>query len=220
MPKRIPWTERAVAADARDAELIFDAYKSFDIGKSNTMVCTVFTDANVHKRRRRLLQCSSETCSECSELPYSCRGKLPTCLTTNRISFYEFGGHASDAMSLKKKKLTMSQKTLCREMAEHNLRPMRIRHALSRKFDTPLENQPVLRVVQNFVNHYSRTHLENHERVDEIRKWIHARAFNGDDAMGHTFIFGWELDREGRPEVGNGSDERPFIVGISTKALM
>ncbi|KAG2777508.1 hypothetical protein PC129_g15334 [Phytophthora cactorum] len=62
----------------------------------------------------------------------------------NRGSIYEFGGHASDAMSPKKKKLTTSQKTFCREMAEHNLRPMRIRHSLSKKFDSPLENLPAL----------------------------------------------------------------------------
>eukprot|EP00644_Phytophthora_capsici_P019610 jgi/Phyca11/133442/e_gw1.472.5.1 len=91
------------------------------------------------------------------------------------------------------------QKEFCRELAKHHLRPMRIRHAMSRKFETSLEELPALSTVQNFVNHYSRTYLLNNDRA---------------------FSFGWDLDCEGKPTVGNGSDERPFIIGLSTKALI
>ncbi|KAG3187086.1 hypothetical protein C6341_g3458 [Phytophthora cactorum] len=38
--------------------------------------------------------------------------------------------------------------------------------------------------------------------------------------MTQTFTFGWEMDNAGKPIVGNGADEKPFIVGLSTKALM
>jgi hypothetical protein len=191
------------------------------------MSCTLCScQSDLHKMRYRLLDCSSNTCKDESEsvLPErTCtwRGKQLTCLATNQVSICEFGTHASGPPSPpKKKKLTASQKTFCKEMALHNLRPMRIRNALSRKFETPLENLPDLRGVQNFVNHHSRTYLENHDRHDKIRDWVHARAFTGAESMDQTFTFGWELDSQGKPIVGNGSDERPFVVGLSTKALM
>ncbi|GMF35097.1 unnamed protein product [Phytophthora fragariaefolia] len=38
--------------------------------------------------------------------------------------------------------------------------------------------------------------------------------------MTQPFAFGWNLDCEGKPILGNGSDERPFIVGLSSKALI
>ncbi|ETI34592.1 hypothetical protein F443_18942 [Phytophthora nicotianae P1569] len=97
---------------------------------------------------------------------------------------------------------------------------MRIRLALSRKFDTSLVDLPSLTTVQNFVNYYSRTYLENHDRLQELKTWIHAHAYNGSEQMTQPFTFGWEYDSDGNLVVGNGSDERLFIVGLTTKALM
>ncbi|KAE8984776.1 hypothetical protein PR002_g22836 [Phytophthora rubi] len=97
---------------------------------------------------------------------------------------------------------------------------MRIRHAMARKFEIVLEDLPALTTVQNFVNHYSRTYLVNNDRLDDLRDWIHARAFTGEEQMTQAFTFGWNLDRDDKPIVGNSSDERPFIIGITTKALI
>ncbi|KAE8965898.1 hypothetical protein PR003_g7111 [Phytophthora rubi] len=184
------------------------------------MVCTVCGGAEPHKMRYRLLECSSDTCYEASDMKCAWRGKLLTCLQTHLISIYEIGERTIDATAPKRIKLTETQKAFCREMAENHLRPMRIRHALSRKFSTPLDALPSLKAVQNFVNHYARTYLENHDRVDELRKWIHARNYTGAEEITQPFTFGWELDGVGKPVVGNGLDERPFIIGISTKALI
>ncbi|KAG3057166.1 hypothetical protein PI125_g25445 [Phytophthora idaei] len=62
--------------------------------------------------------------------------------------------------------------------------------------------------------------MENHDRVNELRAWVHDRAYNSSESMTETLTFGWQLDNTGKPVVGNGSDEKPFIVGISTKALI
>eukprot|EP00644_Phytophthora_capsici_P003947 jgi/Phyca11/108692/e_gw1.15.210.1 len=222
MPKRILWTELALASEACEGESILERLKAFDICKSNTLVCTVCTLAvDPHKMRYRLLKCKSETCSEASEVACSWRGKLLTCLSTSRMSIYESGAHTTLLASpQRKKKLTTAQKTFCREMAAHHLRPQRIRHALARKFDTSLENLPGLQVVQNFVNHYSRSSLQNHDRVDEMRDWVHARVFTGEEALDQPFTFVWRLDCDGRPVVGNGSNESPFVLGISTKTMI
>ncbi|KAF1791540.1 hypothetical protein GQ600_1935 [Phytophthora cactorum] len=101
------------------------------------MACTVYPDADHHKLRYRLLVSSSETCGEASDVQCGWRGKLLTCLVSNRVSIYEFSKHTTALSSPKKKKLTLSQKDFCREMAEHHLRALRIRHAMPRKFATP-----------------------------------------------------------------------------------
>eukprot|EP00644_Phytophthora_capsici_P003059 jgi/Phyca11/102906/e_gw1.7.573.1 len=149
--------------------------------------------------RCRLLACSSSLCGEGQSVPCTWRGKLLSCEATQRVSIYVYGAHATEVSSPKKKKLTTAQKTYCREKADDHIRPLRIRHGMSRKFSTPLEDLPALSVVQNFVNHYSRTYLDNHDR---------------------TFTFCWEADAQGLPKVGDGSDERPFIVGMPTKGLI
>ncbi|ETL83123.1 hypothetical protein L917_16874 [Phytophthora nicotianae] len=200
MPKRIVWTELALASEAGEGESILEHLKALDISESNTLY-------------------KSETCREASDVPSSWRGKLLTCLTTSRVSIYESGAHKTMLASPKrKKKLTSAQKTYCKEMAAHHLRPQRIRCALARKFDTPLENLPPLQVVQNFVNHCTRSSLQNHDRVDEIRDCVHERVFTGAEALDQSFMFAWG-NSDGKSVVGNGSDERPFVVGISVTGL-
>ncbi|OWZ21576.1 hypothetical protein PHMEG_0003840 [Phytophthora megakarya] len=38
--------------------------------------------------------------------------------------------------------------------------------------------------------------------------------------MTQPFTFGWDLDATGKPEIGNGSDSRPFSVGLTSKDLL
>jgi hypothetical protein len=178
MPRRIPWVETSLSVDPDTADAVLESLKAFDIAKSNTSKCTACLDAESHKSRYRLLECSSDAaCHDANEFKCAWRGRMITCLETNLMSIYEFGQHTSDASSPQRTKLMTAQKQFCRELTEHHQRPMRIRHALARKFATPLAGLPNLKVVQNFVNHYARTYLENHDRVDGLREWIHARVF-------------------------------------------
>ncbi|KAG2776837.1 hypothetical protein PC129_g16829 [Phytophthora cactorum] len=108
MPKRIPLRELAIAAEAADAEANLEGLKSFDIAKSNALVCTVCTHAVApHKMRYRLLKCSSEACSTDTDVDCGWRGKLFICLITNRASIYDNGVHTTVVSSPNKKmKLT------------------------------------------------------------------------------------------------------------------
>ncbi|ETP06846.1 hypothetical protein F441_16818 [Phytophthora nicotianae CJ01A1] len=97
---------------------------------------------------------------------------------------------------------------------------MRTIHALSRKFGTPLKDVVPLKTIQNFVNNYSRICPENHDRMDKLSAWVHKRAYTGLEAMTESFTFGWQIDNAGKSVRGNGSDDKPFIVELSTKALV
>ncbi|KAE9248040.1 hypothetical protein PF004_g4038 [Phytophthora fragariae] len=91
---------------------------------------------------------------------------------------------------------------------------------MSRRFETVLQDLPSLSTVQNFVQHYSRTHLTRNDRVDDLRKWTHEGALTGQEDLAQPFTYAWALDADGKPVVGNDSDERPFLVGLTTKTLM
>ncbi|GMF59993.1 unnamed protein product [Phytophthora fragariaefolia] len=97
---------------------------------------------------------------------------------------------------------------------------MRIYHALSRKFGLELEAIPSLGTVQNYVNYYARTKLENHDRVDDIRRWVEDLTFNGAESLTQSVTFTCAADIHGCSLVGNGSDKKPFLVGLSTKAMV
>eukprot|EP00644_Phytophthora_capsici_P010694 jgi/Phyca11/104497/e_gw1.9.729.1 len=221
MPPRVSWRELAVDVDAVGAEVVFAKLKAFDIEKSQVMGCTICPGGD-QKMRYRLLECGSTTCREASPVKCPWRGKVVTCLESEHASVYDSGEHntVSCTSSPVRKKLTQPQKAFVRDLAQNHLRPMRIRHALARKFATPLEELPALKTVQNFVNHYARSRLENHDRVEDLKRWIRHQAYDHSKEMTEPFTFTWEMDNEGLPLVGNGSDRKPFLVGISTKALM
>ncbi|KAG3004795.1 hypothetical protein PC119_g15505 [Phytophthora cactorum] len=40
-------------------------------------------------------------------------------------------------------------------------------------------------------------------------------AFTGYEEETQPFMFGWDLDQNGNPIVYNGSDEKPFLVGLN-----
>ncbi|ETP44455.1 hypothetical protein F442_08951 [Phytophthora nicotianae P10297] len=89
---------------------------------------------------------------------------------------------------------------------------------MSQKFVMVLQDLPSLSTIQNFVQHYSRTHLTRNDRVDDIRKWIHERAFTGEEGLAQPFTYAWDLDADGKPVVGNGSDEPPASLILHVDA--
>jgi hypothetical protein len=223
MPKRIDRKDVALGTSALDIEEVLGALKTYEVTKCNQLACVVCPEDATHKMRYRLLNCASEACatsisSHGQKCPW--RGKTLSCMKNDVVSIFQAGEHVTAASSPKRKRLTPSQKTYVQDLTLHHLRPMRIRHALSRKFEMVLEDLPSLSTVQNVVQHYPRTHLKHNDRVDDLRKWIHERAFTGREDLAQTFTYAWDLDADGKPVVGNGSEERPFVVGLTTKTLM
>ncbi|KAK1931232.1 hypothetical protein P3T76_013433 [Phytophthora citrophthora] len=136
MSRRVSWREIAVDVDAAEGEAVVVRLKSFDIDKSQAMGCSICPGTD-HKMRYRLLDCNSKTCAEACPVKCAWRGKMVTCLASEHVSISEFGAHNSATASHGRKKLSLTQKALCQDLAQNHLHPMRIHHALSRKFATP-----------------------------------------------------------------------------------
>ncbi|KAF1791922.1 hypothetical protein GQ600_23827 [Phytophthora cactorum] len=45
-------------------------------------------------------------------------------------------------------------------------------------------------------------------------------GFNGLEAKDQAFTFGWDVDNHGKPGVCNGSNEKPYTVGLTRKVQM
>ncbi|KAG3103550.1 hypothetical protein PI124_g14128 [Phytophthora idaei] len=79
---------------------------------------------------------------------------------------------------------------------------------------------PTLRQVQWFISHYTKKTLHRNDDHDEILDQIDQLAYGPQVSDTSPFSFGWGRDVRGKPDVGNGSDEKPFLVGLTTKRLL
>ncbi|KAF1786276.1 hypothetical protein GQ600_3332 [Phytophthora cactorum] len=167
--------------------------KSFDIDKSQTIACTIFPQAK-HKIRYRLLVYSSQAVSKASALK-----------RTWRVWQQQRGTSPP-----RRKTLSSTQRVFPREHVETihaqcgsgTRAPGEAPH----KFSIPLEELPALNTVQSF--------------YESLPADIHGEPRPRAGAQGLAFTLGWQTDNTGNPIVGNGFDEKPFVVGLSTKALM
>ncbi|GMF46344.1 unnamed protein product [Phytophthora fragariaefolia] len=121
-------------------------------------------------------------------------------------------------MSPRRNGLNFQQKDFCRQMAASGHRPMRILVNMTTQFSTG--DSPSLRSVQNFCNNYLRSKCDNHDYYFEIAEEIQRQCFTGLKDDFSPFTFGWDFDVHGKLVVGDGSNQQPFIIGITTKTML
>ncbi|KAF1771959.1 hypothetical protein GQ600_801 [Phytophthora cactorum] len=153
-------------------------------------------------------------------MTYPWRLKILVCQETSDVDMHEQGDHQSRARMPSKPLITPQQRGFIQELARENLMPMRIRHALGRKFELRPAALPCLRVVQNIVHHYHRTRLGGNDKRKAVVEAVRRAAFSGREDDHDAFTFTSDYDESGMPVVGNGSDARPFLVVMTTKALL
>ncbi|OWY95557.1 hypothetical protein PHMEG_00034409, partial [Phytophthora megakarya] len=220
--KSINWTNICTNMEGTDAQLLMEEMKVFIIVKSQLVPCDGTCGlGRPHKMRYQLLRCSSETCRAAT--PYdACPwiGKVLTCQEINRVAVKEHGMHETQVREPAKPALTPRLKEFCHEMATQGLKPARIRNGMGRPFGIAEDSLPELRKVQWFVNHFAKTNLHKSDDYDDILEQISQMAYEPGMSDTNPFSFGWQRDSHGKPDVGNGSDEHPFLVGLTTKRLL
>ncbi|ETI55361.1 hypothetical protein F443_01956 [Phytophthora nicotianae P1569] len=116
--------------------------------------------------------------------------------------------------------MTPRLKDYDRKMVTQRLKPARIRNGMARRFGLTEMEMRMLRQVQWFVSSYSKKNLHRNDDYDEILSQLEQLAYGPTVSDTKPFSFGWKRDAHGRPDVGNGSDEKPFFVGLTTKRLL
>ncbi|ETO64168.1 hypothetical protein F444_18262 [Phytophthora nicotianae P1976] len=89
---------------------------------------------------------------------------------------------------------------------------------MARRFELTETEMPTLRQVQWSVSSYSKKHLHHNDDYDEILGQIDQLAYGPTVSDTTPFSFGWEGDARGKPDVGNGSDEKPIFGGTDNEA--
>ncbi|KAG3012626.1 hypothetical protein PC120_g13752 [Phytophthora cactorum] len=204
-----------------DSQLLMEDMKVFIIVKSQLVPCSVCALTRPHKVRYQLLRCSSETCKAAT--PYDAfqwLGKVLTCQELNRVTIAESGIHETLFREPQQSQLTTRLKDYGREMATQGLKPARIRMGMARRFGLSEVEMPTLRQVQWFISHYTKKTLHRNDDHDEILDQIDQLAYGSQVSDTSPFSFGWGRDVRRKPDVGNGSDEKPFLVGLTTKRLL
>lgn len=219
MPSKLPWVVVADALALDDAMAFLDGMKTYKLEKSHFVSCTLCQVAFPHNMKYQLACCDSDTCLR-GDQDCGWRAKVLTCESTNCVTIATVGEHVSGIASPKTGALNNQQRLFCQEMAMEGLRPVRIRNSIRRKFTLGTDAMPSLRVIQNFVNYYSRKHMDHTDNYEDIRELIQKQSFSGSEESATPFTFAWDYDSDGKPVVGDGSDGDPFIVGMSSKAMM
>ncbi|ETI48816.1 hypothetical protein L914_15405 [Phytophthora nicotianae] len=162
----------------------------------------------------RLIRCSCEACA--NDVPYThCkwRGKTQQCCVLDIVTVWEAGAHASRRRPERRIRLTEPMKVVAREMAAHRHRPTRIRNALLRGSNLGQNSLPSVAAVQRFVHHYRAAHLGGSDFWD-FSNLVRERGFTGQEELIEGFTFTWNMDGEGRPVVGTGTDMDSFVVEL------
>ncbi|KAG3022087.1 hypothetical protein PC123_g7822 [Phytophthora cactorum] len=201
MTPRYVWKTVRSDMAREDSQLLMEDMKVFIIVKSPLVPRSVCALTRPHKMQYQLLRRSSETCKAAT--PYdACQwlGKELTCQELNRVTITESGNHETFVREPRQPQVTPRLKDYGREMASQGLRPARIRMNITR-------------------SPYTKKTLHQNDDHDEILGQIEQLAYGPEVSDTSPFSFGWERDARGKPDVGNGSDEKPFLVGLTTTRL-
>ncbi|KAE9314139.1 hypothetical protein PF001_g8412 [Phytophthora fragariae] len=221
MVKRLLWTPLAIGFSAKDADTLLETLKASKITKSEPVPCTVCNDSAPHNMRYRLVRCSCKACAQ--EAPHAkCpwRGKTLHCEKLHTVDIFETGKHLTEIRAPTQPRLSAEMKDFARTMTAQGLTPVRIRNGIMRGFNLAPEDLPALAKVQRFCQHYASSKLGSNDYLKEMRKLVQDAAFNSEMDELESFTFTQDIDAGGLPVVGNGSDQNPFVVGITTKRLL
>eukprot|EP00644_Phytophthora_capsici_P000281 jgi/Phyca11/100115/e_gw1.4.1084.1 len=143
--------------------------------------------------------CGSDACLASSS---ACSFKLKTvsCETSQLCHFYQHEHHVSSSGQSKRPKLSREIKATIQDLVLQDVKPARIRNELIDRLTLTADMLPALKQIQNFI-------AADCPYLDLLR-----------DAA--TFSFGYEVDSDNRPVLGDGSDDDPLVIGITTKFLL
>ncbi|KAG2763547.1 hypothetical protein PC129_g13029 [Phytophthora cactorum] len=182
--------------------------------------CTVCrSNLDQHHIRYRIYCYKSEPCLS-ALVPCQFKLKTLTCERSKQSHLYQHDQHFAASAPNQRPQLSLAMKAAIRELVEKDVKPSRIRNELVDSFTLSTGAVPALKQIQNFVYNYRRSTIMNTNVVEDMEE-ITAGSQLFDDLRDTTpFTFGYPLDEDGAPELGDGSDDDPLVIGITTQFLL
>jgi hypothetical protein len=118
--------------------------------------------------------------------------------------------------------MKLVHKRIVKESTARLIRPARIQAEFVAATQLPVSTElPTLAQIQRVAYHYRKSIMLEDAYVDKMNARIAENQYEGSASNSSIpFAFGFSINSEGVPSVGRGSDNAPFIVGITTQALI
>ncbi|GMF80378.1 unnamed protein product [Phytophthora fragariaefolia] len=142
------------------------------------------------------------------------------CETSQLCRLYQHEHRISSGTYATKPKLSRSVKATIADFVLNDMKPARIRNKLIDKLELTTDTVPALKQIQNFVYNYKRSKLSNTDLVEEMVEIAAGSAFWEHLCDTTAFTFGYELDDDGQPVLGDDSDENRLVIGVTTKFML
>ncbi|RLN94954.1 hypothetical protein BBJ28_00025446 [Nothophytophthora sp. Chile5] len=168
--------------------------------------------------RYRLLECRSVACATATEAEGVCTAWIKTlsCTTTEKGSVYHHGAHAVVDQTLLNR-MTLQLKRFTKNLAANGAKPMAIMSDMIDQFNLTEETVPSLGQVQRTAYHHKKVLLMATAFVSQMRETVRVHWFREDLDETTPFTFACPMDDFGIPVIGNGSEAKPFMIGVTTK---
>ncbi|POM64499.1 Hypothetical protein PHPALM_19958 [Phytophthora palmivora] len=79
---------------------------------------------------------------------------------------------------------------------------------------------PDLMKIQNFVYYHKKNDMKNSDLVDDMIECIRAYQYSNELDDDKCFAFGYRIDESGSPVIGEGTDDDPRMIAVSTKTML
>lgn len=116
--------------------------------------------------------------------------------------------------------MTREMKEFIKALTTNGALPMRILGEMIPKMKLTDISVPKLCQVQRVSGYYKKKILMKTALVSRMAETARVLRYQDDLDESTPFTFATPVDTYGIPWVGNGSEERPFLIGVTTKRLM
>ncbi|KAF4038326.1 hypothetical protein GN244_ATG09497 [Phytophthora infestans] len=149
----------------------------------------------------------------------TCKFKLKklTCERTKQRHLCQHDDHfAVNAPGLRLQ-ISLEMKAAIRGLVAKDVNPSCTCNELVDSFTLSTKAVPALTQIQNLVYNYRRSKMMSTD-VEEDMEEIAAESQFFDDLPNTTsFTFGYPLDEDGAPDLGDGSDDKLSVIGVTTQ---
>jgi hypothetical protein len=213
------WTQLLSRVPVEQLERFLDSQPVFAATPSQRHRCHLcLGNIDGHHMRYRLLECRSAACSTAQESAGVCTAwiKALTCMATDTAAVFHHGTHAAVDQTTYNR-MTLQMKRFTKNLATNGARPIAILSEMVDQLQLTPDTVPPLAQVQRTAYHHKRVLLMATALVSQMRGTVRNLWYREDLDETTPFTFACPVDDFGIAEIGNGSEDRPFLIGVTTK---